>query len=156
MAQTQQANIAAAFLRLTQASNTLAARVGPLTSLNTQEKGSLVAALNEVRAAIPTLTALIDDAAASTSTTWSSAKIQERIASAITALISGADGASDTLKELADQIVALTQADQGLLSFNASQELTPMQQAQACSNLGIGDPAYDFVPAIEAALSSGL
>lgn len=156
MAQTQQANIAAAFLRLTQASNTLAARVGPLTSLSTQEKGSLVAALNEVRAAIPTLTDLIDDAAASTSTTWSSAKIQERIASAITAMISGADGASDTLKELADQIVALTQADQGLLSFNAPQELTPGQQAQACSNLGIGDPAHDFVPAIEAALSSGL
>lgn len=152
----QQNNIAAAFLRLTSAVNSVAARAGTLGNLTTTDKTSLVAALNEIKASMPVLASLIDDAATATGTTWSSSKIQAQITAAITALVSGAPSAQDTLAELAAQITALAQADTGLLSFAAAQSLTTAQQLQGCTNLGIGDPAHDYVPAIENTLSSGL
>ena len=153
---TQQANIAAAFLRLVNASNILSSRVGALADLTTTDKRNLVAALNEIKASMPVLSSLIDDAGASTSKTWSSTKIQQQITGAITALVNGSDAANDTLKELADRITALAQADQGLLSFAQAQTLSAAQKLQGCANLGIGDPAFDFVPDINAALAAGL
>lgn len=152
----QQTNIAAAFLRCVNAINTVAGRVGTLASLNTTDKTSLVAALNEVKASIPGAAAVIDDLATATGTTWSSTKIQTQITGAITALIAGAPGAQDTLAELAAQITALAQADNGLLSFAAAQTLTAQQQLQGCTNLGIGDPAHVYVTAIESSLAAGL
>lgn len=149
----QQTNIAAAFLRLTGASNTLNGRIGTLSSLNTTDKTSLVAALNEVKASIVAVSSLIDDNVTATGTVWSSTKTQAQINAAITALISGAPGAQDTLAELAAEITALAAADNSLLSFGAAQVLTAPQQLQGCENLGIGDPAHDYVPAIETALS---
>jgi hypothetical protein len=98
----------------------------------------------------------IDDLAASGSTTYSSTKINAQINTAVTALISGAPGAQDTLAELAGQITALAQADNGLLSFTAAQTLTAPEQAQGGANLGIGDPNHVFVTAIEANLAVGL
>ncbi len=153
---TQQTNIAAAFLRLVTANNNVAGRVGTLSSLTTTDKTNLVSALNEVRAAIPALSSLIDDLATATSTTWSSTKIQAQINAAITALVSGAPGAQDTLAELAAQITALAQADVGLLSFAQVQTLSTAQKLQGCTNLGIGDPEHNYVTAIEAGLSAGL
>lgn len=153
---TQQTNIAAAFLRLVTATNNVAGRVGTLASLTTTDKTNLVSALNEVKAAIPALSSLIDDLATATTTTWSSTKIQAQINAAITALVSGAPGAQDTLAELAAQITALAQADAGLLSFAQVQTLSAGQKLQGCTNLGIGDPEHNYVTAIEAGLNAGL
>lgn len=152
----QQTNIAAALLRLTTAANTLSGRIGTLTSLTTTDKTNLVAALNEVKASVPVLASIINDAATATGTTWSSTKIQAQITAAITALVNGAPGAQDTLAELAAQITALAQADSGLLSFAQAQTLTTAQQLQGCNNLGIGDPAHNYVTAIETNLAAGL
>ncbi len=153
---TQQTNIAAAFLRVASAINTIAGRVGLLSSLSTTDKTNLVAAINEVKGLIPDAAAVIDDAATATGKTWSSTKIQSQINTALQSLLGGADGSSDSLKELADQIAALAQADNGLLSFSQGQALTASQQLQGCTNLGIGDPAHDFVAGIESVLSVGL
>lgn len=151
----QQTNIAAAFLRVAGAITSVSGRVGTLSSLTSTDKTSLVAALNELKAIVSGLGAgvAIDDGAASGSTVWSSTKTQTQINAAITALISGAPGAQDTLAELAAQITALAAADGSLLSFGAAQTLTTPQQLQGCTNLGIGDPAHNFVTAIETALS---
>lgn len=151
----QQTNIAAGLLRLVTAINTLSGRVGTLASLTTTDKTSLVAALNETKALIGAAGA-IDDGVTATGTTWSSTKIQTQITAAITALIAGAPGAQDTLAELAAQITALAATDATLLSFGGVQTLTTPQQLQGCENLGIGDPAHNFVTAIESSLSAGL
>lgn len=152
-------NLSSALIRLATASNTLNANIGSLPALTTINKSNIVAALNEVKAAAEAAQASslqINDATTVTDATWSSAKILAKVNEATAALINGADGAHDTLKELADQIVALAQADNGLLSFTAAQALTAPQQLQGCNNLGIGDPATDFVAVIEANLAAGL
>lgn len=152
----QQTNIASGLLRLVTAINTLSGRVGTLASLTTTDKTSLVAALNETKALIGAAGAAIDDGVTATGTTWSSSKIQTQITAAITAVIAGAPGAQDTLAELAAQITALAAVDASLLSFGGAQTLTTPQQLQGCTNLGIGDPAHNFVTAIESGLSAGL
>ena len=86
-----------------------------------------------------------DDASTAAGTTWSSTKINSQINAAIAALVNGAPGSSDTLKELADQLAALVQADTGLLSFAGAQTLTAGQKTQGCTNLGVGEPETDFV-----------
>ena len=123
-----------------------------LSALTTTNKANLVGALNEVKALINTSAATINDAATAAGTTWSSTKINTQINAAITALINGAPSAQDTLKELADQITALVQADTGLLSFAGAQTLTAAQKTQACANLGIGEPETDFVATFNAGL----
>jgi hypothetical protein len=153
---TLQQNLSNAFLRLVTAINNVNTNVGTLSNLSTKDQTSLVAALNEVKNLIPTSYATIDDTSTANSTTWSSNKIQTQITNAITALINGADSASDTLKELADQIVAIAQTENGLLSFAASQKLTADQMTQGCTNLGIGEPNTNFVTDIEKNLNSGL
>lgn len=152
---TQQTNIAAALLRLVNASNALNTRIGTLTALSTTDKTSVVAALNEVKASIAGF-ATINDAATAGGTTWSSTKIQTQITAAITAILNGADSANDTLLELANRITAVAQADAGLVSAVATQSFTAPQQQQACENIGIGDPAHNYVTAINAALNAGL
>lgn len=151
-----QTNIASAFLRVVTAINAVSGRVGTLSSLTTTDKTNIVGALNEVKGLIPSAAAVINDAATSTGSTWSSTKVQSQITAAITALVSGAPGAQDTLAELAAQITALAAADGSLLSFGGAQTLTSGQQLQACTNLGIGDPEFNFVTGIEAALEVGL
>lgn len=137
----QQTRNAAANARLAAAINNLDAKAA--------------AALAAAIAALPP-SVVIDDAITAANKVWSSTKTQAQITAAITALINGAGVNSDTLKELADNITALAQADNGLLSFTAAQALSVPQQLQACNNLGIGDPDHDYVTAIEAALNAGL
>lgn len=151
----QQTNIAAALLRLVNALTTVNGRVGTLSTLTSTDKTSLVASLNELKAIVSGLGAgvAINDATTSGSSVWSSTKTQTQINAAITALISGAPGAQDTLAELAAQITALAATDQTLLTFGSAQTLTTPQQLQGCTNLGIGDPAHDFVPALDTALT---
>lgn len=119
-----------------------------LNALTTTPKTDLVAALNWLHAEVQSLSggaAGINDSATSTSTTWSSSKIDGEIDAAVAALVDGAPLALDTLKELADAL-ADGQADIGgiltaldnRVRFDAAQSLTGPQQAQARANIGAG------------------
>ena len=64
------------------------------------------------------------------------------------------EAAYDTLVEVATKLASDDGAIAGLLaavgnrvSFADAQTLTAQQQAQACANIGVGDPETDFVTA---------
>jgi|SRR5690606_5078031 len=80
--------------------------MGDLTQLATTDKTSLVAAINEIKNSSGGGGSSIDDDVISTSTTWSSAKIDTEITTAIAALI---DGAPETLNTLNKLAVALSE-----------------------------------------------
>lgn len=139
-----------------------------LSSLQTTAKGNLVAALNELKAGLAALgtPAQINDAATASGTTWSSQKISDSIAAAITALTTGAPTAMDTLDELsaalgddANFAATITAALGNRLRFDAAQSLTAPQKAQACANAGAAALAdtgvldTDFVSVFNAALA---
>lgn len=116
-----------------------------LTGLTTTTKTTIVAALNELKAAITALgtPATINDGATGSAATWSSQKISDQITAAINALTANAPAALDTLKELADAIAddasfssTVTTALGNRLRFDAAQTLTAPQKAQGCTNLG--------------------
>lgn len=137
-------------------------RAGNLTDLNTTNKTSLVAAINEVLTGSGGGSS-IDDANTSTITTWSSTQISNEISAAITAginnLVDGAPAALDTLNELAQalndnddfantvltQIAAVETSNTNKVSYAVSQSLSAAQQTVACENIGIGDPATDYL-----------
>lgn len=150
--------IEAGFTRITlllkQVRDGLSGKIGDLTGLNTTQKGDLVAAINEVNTKASSTT-VIDDAQTATTSTWSSQKIDTAITSAVAGVVAGAGEDSDTLKELADQIAALAQADAGLVSVAGVQSFDATQQAQGRGNIGaaaaedLGDvAAADFVTLI--------
>lgn len=112
--------------------NDLNGYIGDLSTLNTTDQASLVNAVNEIL----TSAVQIDDTGTSTSSVWSSNKTSTEITAAVAAALEGED-----LSDIAAQIVALMQADNGLLSFEAAQTLTPAQQTQGLSNLGAGSAA---------------
>ena len=148
---TQEQNLIAVFQAIGLDVKALFANQGNLASLTTTQKGNLVAALNEVKAAIGQAGAQIDDNAASSSTTYSSTKINSAISAAIAAVVDGAPTAFDTLKEIADYIASdetamgtITTALSNRVKFNEPQALTEAEQIQACENIGIGDPTTDF------------
>ncbi|AXC36150.1 hypothetical protein SEA_FORK_42 [Microbacterium phage Fork] len=72
-----------------------------LSALTTTQKSNLVAAINEVAAAVGGAGATIDDGAISSLTVWSSAKTDTEIRAAVAAIVDGAPEALDTLRELA-------------------------------------------------------
>lgn len=130
---------------------------GDLTSLSTTAKSSLVAAINELYGMVGSGGATINDAAGNGDTlvTWSADKIHDTIEAAKAAvkndLTAGAAAALDTLAELAaalnnDPSFSATVAAEiaSRVRYDAAQALTTPQKAQACANLGIGDPDYDF------------
>lgn len=138
--------------------SSLTVRIGTMSSLSTTEKSNLVGALNEVRSLLLTVqstangAAKINDTAAATTTTYSSSKVESFVTAKIAALVNGAPATFDTLKEIADYIAsdqtatgALTTAIGSRVRFDAAQTLTAAEQAQACANIGVGDPATDFV-----------
>lgn len=133
---------------------TLTTNQGSLSSLTTTAKASLVAALNELKTAVDAAAgaAGIDDETTGVATTWSSTKISDQIAAAVSDLIASAPAALDTLNELAtalgnDPNYATTVATAlgNRVRYDASQTLTLGQQQQACANIGIGDPDHNFV-----------
>jgi hypothetical protein len=137
--------------------NTLASRIGSLTSLTTTAKGSLVAAINELQGLLASA-ALINDAAANTTTAWSGSKVTSALAALKTEILGGAGGAYDTLKELQDLITAdasgmtaLTTAIGNRLQFDTTQTLTGPQQTQLLANAGITVSVTDLAAALEAA-----
>lgn len=127
--------------------------VGTLADLSTDVKTNLVAAINEVDAALTALEGTvasqtnIDDANVSAATTYSSQKIVSEITAAKQAvkdeLLGGAGEAYDTLKELGelidtnkDAIDALEALAAGHVKYDGAQTLTSEQQAQARTNIG--------------------
>lgn len=138
----------------------LTASQGTLSSLSTTAKSSLVAAINE----LATSTAQINDAAGNgnTTATWSADKIFDSIEAAKTAvtnsLTDGAAAALDTLAELAaalgnDPSFAANIATEiaNRVRYDAAQTLTAPQQAQACANIGVGNPDHNFLTEYAAA-----
>lgn len=135
----------------------LRTKQGDLTSLSTTAKGNLVAAINELYGLIGGAGATINDAAGNgdTAVTWSADKIFDAIEAAKVAvksdLTNGAAAALDTLSELAtalgnDPSFAATIAAEigNRVSYDTPQALSAAQKAQACANIGAGDPEHDF------------
>src|SRR5690606_15321185 len=112
---TQEQNLIAVFQAIGLDVKALFANQGNLASLTTTQKSSLVAALNELKTLIGSAGAAIDDDNASSSTTYSSTKINAAITAAIAALVDGAPATFDTLKEIADYI-ASDQAAMGTIT----------------------------------------
>lgn len=132
----------------------LRAADGNLSTLTTTDKSSLVAALNELKGLIGAGggTTINDASTSSTTQTWSAAKSTAAIAAAVSALVNGAGSTLDTLNELAAALgndpnyaTTIATALGNRVRFDASQTLTAPQQAQACANIGVGDPAHNFV-----------
>lgn len=151
----RQTRISDANLLLVAKLNELKTQIGDPGSLSTTNKANLVAAINEVFtiASAPN-GAQINDGAASLTEVWSSSKTASEITAAITAALEGED-----LSDLAAEITALMQADQGLVSATATQSFDAAQQLQARTNIGsvasddVGDTDFDFEAEINANLS---
>lgn len=135
-----------------------------LSGLTTTAKGNLVAALNELKAAIAGASG-INDAALSTSTSYSSQKTVDTITAAIAAVVDGAPTALNTLKELADKLASDDTALSAILTsldnrvrVDAAQTFTDAQKTQGRANIGaqdaaaIGDPTRDLVAIFNAGL----
>jgi len=131
---------------------------GVLANLTTTEKTNLVGAINELKASIATidLSALIDDAATATDTTWSSTKIVASLSALKDEIVDGAPAAYDTLQEIATYLAAndgildqLLTAIGNRVRYDAAQALTDEQKQQACANIGVGDPFVDLVTTYE-------
>jgi hypothetical protein len=138
---------------------------GNLNALNTTAKNNLVAAINEVLAAIAGGGGAINDGTTTGTSTWSSTKVAAEILAAKNALINGSAAALDTLNELAaalgnDANFAATTATAlgNRVRADSAQSFTAPQQAQARSNIGaqeaaaIGDPEQNLVAIFEAGL----
>ena len=151
-------------IRVAQEFNDVRAKAGNLANLTTTDKSNLVAAINELKAAILTAVA-IDDLTVATTSTYSSSKIVSVLDALKADILGGADPAYDTLLELQqalqnDQtgIAALTAAIDKRVRFDAAQTLTVPEQTQARANIGavaatdIGDTNTDFVAIFNAAL----
>ena len=137
---------------------TLTTNQGTLSGLTTTQKSNLVAAINEINAALGSAGAQINDAATNgdTTVTWSADKIYDAIEAAKVAvtnsLTNGAGAALDTFKELQDALgndptFAATMATSlsQRVRFDSAQTLNTAEKLQACTNIGIGDPESDLV-----------
>ena len=151
-------------IRVAQEFNDVRAKAGNLANLTTSDKSNLVAAINELKAAV-VATSAIDDAQVSTATTYSSTKIVALLDALKTEILGGADAAYDTLVEIQQLLQngtsgldALLAAVNNRVRFDAAQTLTAPEQAQARSNIGavaasdVGDTDTDFVAVFEGAL----
>lgn len=135
---------------------------GNLSTLQTNAKNSLVAAINELKGLIGTggASAVIDDAATSSSTkTYSVDKILEVAGQVKQDLLGGVPSAAfDTLKEIADYILEDQTAASQIVSalakrvrVDVAQTFTSEEKIIGRSNIGafgtqeIGDPDTDFV-----------
>jgi hypothetical protein len=132
-----------------------------LSALTTTQKGTLVAAINELKTALDALDTpiTISDSTSSTTQVWSSSKVASEITAAKNALTNGAAAALDTLSELASALgndanfaSTITTALGYRLRFDAVQTLTTEQKTQACANIGIGEPDTDFVTTFNSGL----
>lgn len=143
----------------------LSGNVETLAGLATADKTNLVAAINEVSAAVSSASG-IDDSTTGTSTAWSSSKTAQEIDARVGALAEGAPEALDTLQELAqalgdnpDFAATMTEALGLRVRVDQAQNLTAEQQTTGRANIGaaaagdMGDPETNFVTAYENALA---
>jgi len=151
-------------IRVAQEFNDVRAKAGNLANLSTTDKSSLVAAINELQAAVVS-SAVIDDAQVATTSTYSSSKIVSLLDALKAEILGGADAAYDTLVEIQQLLQngtsgldALLAAVNNRVRFDAAQTLTVPEQTQARSNIGavaavdIGNTDTDFVAVFEGAL----
>ena len=132
---------------------TILANQGSLAALTTADKSSLVIAINELQAAIAAGSVILDTATTGDAThTWSADKIITELNTLKTSIVDGAPAAYDTLMEISTFLTTDSTAISGLLTaignrvaFDIVQTLTVPEKLQACQNIGIGDPDYDFV-----------
>ena len=151
-------------IRVAQEFNDVRAKAGNLANLTTTDKSNLVAAINELKAAVVSSVA-IDDGQITTSTTYSSSKIVTLLDALKAEILGGADAAYDTLLEIQQLLQngtsgldALLAAVNNRVRFDAAQTLTAPEQAQARNNIGagpasdVGNTDSDFVAVFEGAL----
>ena len=151
-------------IRVAQEFNDVRAKAGNLANLSTTDKSNLVAAINELQAAVVS-SAVIDDAQIATTSTYSSNKIVSLLDALKTEILGGADAAYDTLVEIQQLLQngtsgldALLAAVNNRVRFDAAQTLTAPEQTQARSNIGavaasdVGNTDTDFVAVFEGAL----
>jgi len=151
-------------IRVAQEFNDVRAKAGNLANLTTTDKSSLVAAINELKAAVVS-SAVIDDAQIAASTTYSSTKIVSLLDALKADILGGADAAYDTLVEIQQLLQngtsgldALLAAVNNRVRFDGVQSLTVAEQLQARSNIGavaasdVGNTDTDFVAVFEGAL----
>ncbi|CAG2146141.1 hypothetical protein [Ralstonia mannitolilytica] len=151
-------------IRVAQEFNDVRAKAGNLAHLTTTDKSSLVAAINELKAAVVS-SAVIDDAHVAATTTYSSNKIVSLLDALKTEILGGADAAYDTLVEIQQLLQNGTSGLDPLLAavnnrvrFDAAQSLTVAEQLQARSNIGavaatdVGNTDTDFVAVFVGAL----
>lgn len=141
--------------------DSLDAKIGNRASLSTVAKSDLVSAINEVQASITGLSQ-IDDTTAAANKTFSSNKINALMNQLKSDILNGADADHDSLKELQDAILAVAQADAGLVSAMQAQNFDTLEQAQGRANIGaaaaadLGDlTGLDFVADINTAFATG-
>ena len=116
--------------------NEINTRVGINSQLNTTEKGSIVGSINELVATLSSIDGdIIDDTTASSEKVYSSLRTEQYVALEIASAISTALEGED-LSDLADDIAALAQADNGLVSVTAIQNFPLDQQSIGRSNIG--------------------
>lgn len=132
------------------AANLLQTKQGDLSTLTTDEKSSLVDAINEVQAEVNNidLSALIDDTTTDTDSTWSSSKIVSAIGTAISDLIGGAPEALNTLNELAaalqdnpDMIANINTILGKVVRVDVEQTFSGAEKAQGRTNIGAASDA---------------
>jgi len=115
-------------------------KAGNLSLLTTAEKNSLVGAINEL---LTTIQTSCNNAAGDFATAINNLRSE---------ILGGASSAMDTLKEIEDylnlhpdQSAAILTALGNRVRYDAVQNLNTAQMTQACNNIGIGDPTYDYV-----------
>jgi len=151
-------------IRVAQEFNDVRAKAGNLANLTTTDKSNLVAAINELKAAVVT-SVVIDDAHIAATSTYSSNKIVSLLDALKTEILGGADAAYDTLLEIQQLLQngtsgldALLTAVNNRVRFDAAQSLNVAEQLQARSNIGavaasdVGNTDTDFVAVFVAAL----
>ena len=129
--------------------NAVKAIHGDITTLTTTDKTSLVAAVNELQAAMQG---------------GVGAAVNAALQALKDSILGGASGAFDTLKELEDAVnagggmAAITDALRKCVRVDIAQTFDDTQKAQARANIGaygapeIGDPSRDLVAVFEGAL----
>jgi len=157
------ARIESLVIRLAQEFNDVRARAGNLATLSTVNKSNLVAAINELHAALVSPN-VINDLVVATTSTYSSSRIVALLGELKTEILGGAGPAFDTLLEIQQALQsgstgldALLTAVNNRVRFDGAQILSVPQQVQARANIGAASvdqvgPDRDFVAIFNAAL----
>ena len=112
-----------------------------LSALTTVNKASLLAAINEIAAAVGGAGASIEDVGTSTLSVWSSSKTDSSINSAVAALVDASPAALDTLNELAAAL-----GDDANFAATITASIGSVRT-------DLGDHTTDFVAAFNAGLA---